>query len=389
VSNETSTYVVIGAGLFGAATAWQLAAQGHEVTVLEQATPAHVGGSSHGSARIFRYAYPDPLYARLVVEAKPCWEELERLAGIELVNATGALDFGEQREPAGLARVLEGVGVEHELLDIAAASERWPGFCFDTAVLWHPGAGVIDAQSAVAAMLAQAEKVGASLRSGWSVESVEAHPSGYTLTSTAGDTLVAERVVVCAGGWLPELRDRLSLPQGFASRMPALGVSQEQAFHFPYAARGDAADVDTAGQGWPSFVHKSRQIQAYGLPGGRDAGFRGQKVAEFGGGRLLPGASSQDGVVDPTNRRRVTAYVEEHLPGLVSEPYAETTCLFTSTPDQNFVIDRADGITVVSACSGHGAKFAPLLGAMVADLASQPHDRPDSAVVPLEFRLQA
>lgn len=127
-----------------------------------------------------------------------------------------------------------------------------------------------------------------------------------------------------------------------------------------------------------THIDMSPAIQVYGLPGGRDAEGRGQKVAEFNGGRILRSASTQDGVVDPANRARVVDYVRARLPGLVPEPYAETTCLFTNTPTEDFVIDGVDGITVVSPCSGHGAKFAPLLGRIVADAVTGRPGVPDA-----------
>ena len=132
---------------------------------------------------------------------------------------------------------------------------------------------------------------------------------------------------------------------------------------------------------WPTFIHKSSEIPTYGLPGGRDAGFRGQKIAEFLGGRRIASAADQDGVVDPTNRARVVEYVEQYLPGLVPEPYAETTCLFTSTPTEDFVVDGVEGITLVSPCSGHGAKFAPLIGNIAADVATGAGRAPDRFTV--------
>lgn len=383
---HTSKYAVIGAGLSGAATAWQLAARGQEVTLLERATPAHHGGSSHGSARIFRYAYPEPLYTRLVLEARRMWDELERLGDVELITTTGALDFGELRHPERLAQVLAELGVEHELFEVDEAAARWPQFRFDTPALWHPGAGVIDAQTAVETMVDLAIAHGARLLTEWTVKAVEPAQAGNRVVSSTGDDVLAEQVVVCAGGWLPELLGSLSLPSGFVTQMPQLQVRQEQAFHFPYRDQ-PGVEGGSAAVPWPTFIYKSRQIQSYGLPGGRDAEFRGQKVAEYNGGKPLASASLQDGIVDPDNRRRMVSFVEERLPGLVAEPYAETTCLFTNTPDENFVLDRAEGITLVSPCSGHGAKFAPLIGEMAADLASQATGSTPPSTVPGEFRL--
>ncbi|MFJ6281487.1 FAD-dependent oxidoreductase [Pseudarthrobacter oxydans] len=373
----SSDYVVVGAGLAGAATAWQLAARGHQVAILERNIPASHDGSSHGSARIFRYAYPDPFYTRAVVESKSLWDGLSAACGTPLITPCGAVDYGPTRNPGLLASVLADEGIEHQLLSAAEARQRWPQFAFDTDVLWHPGAGVIDAETAVNAMVSLAVERGARLLTGWELESLSRQGGGYRLHSTTGRTYDAGNVVVSAGGWLPALLGGLSLPAGFVAGLPEITVRQEQAFHFRYRDNGfadhapeyhDGGAASGAG-GWPTFIHKAAGIQAYGLPGGRDAGFAGQKVAEYNGGRLIPSAAQQTGAVDPANRRRVVEYVQRYLPGLDPEPYAETTCLFTNTPSEDLLIDRVDNLTVLSPCSGHGAKFAPLLGRWAADLA--------------------
>ncbi len=366
---NSSKYAVIGAGLAGAATAWSLARRGHEVTVVERTQPAAHDGSSHGSARIFRYAYPDAFYTRLVVQARTAFDELERVSGRQLITPTGSLDFGSVRDPKALAVVLESVGVEHELLSLAEARLRWPQIAVDTEVLWHPGAGVIDAESTVLAMLDAAGRDGAQVLTGWPVRRVVGTAHGYRLESD-GDTLDAERIVVAAGGWLPALLDDLPLPAAFRALLPPLQVSQEYAYHFPYR--------DGLGETvWPTFIHKDEAIQTYSLPGGRDAGYHGQKLAEYNGGRTIPSALDSDGVIDPANRARIVEYVQRYLPGLVPEPYAETTCLFTNTPTEDFLVDGVDGITLLSPCSGHGAKFAPVIGDIAADAATGATPVPD------------
>jgi sarcosine oxidase len=375
---ETIEYAVVGAGLSGAATAWQLAARGHDVALLERSTPAHDAGSSHGSARIFRYAYPDEFYTGLVQDAKIGWDELARLSGKQLITPTGAVDFGAIRQPERLAGVLAARGIDHELLTPEEAHRRWPQIAFDSQVLWHPDAGVIDAHESVAAMVSQAVTHGAELHNNWAVASITASNGGYLLTSADGRTLRAANVIVAAGGWLPQLLGSLALPSSFLAGIPRIEVRQEQAYHFPYADRADAGSSP-----WPTFIHKREGWQAYGLPGGRDAGFRGQKVAQYNGGKILPSAAEQDGQINQDNRRRVIEYVTQYLPGLVPEPYAETTCLFTNTPTEDFILDRADGITILSPCSGHGAKFAPLIGRLAADLATGAGPGPD------QFRLAA
>jgi sarcosine oxidase len=373
---ESSDYVVVGAGLAGAATAWQLAARGHQVTLLERDVPATHDGSSHGSARIFRYAYPDPFYTRAVLESKALWDRLAAETGTELITPFGAVDYGPRRQPGLLAGVLADAGIEHELLSADEARSRWPQIVFDTDVLWHPGAGVIDAETSVNAMVALAAHGGARVLTGWNLDRIERRAdtagAGFRLHSATGETIDAGNVVISAGGWLPRLLECLPLPAGFLAGLPELTVRQEQAFHFRYRE-----DSGFSGSNWPTFIHKADDIQTYGLPGGRDADFAGQKVAEYNAGPRIPSAVQQTGVVDPANRARVVDYVRHCLPGLDPEPYAETTCLFTNTPNEDFLIDRADNLTIVSPCSGHGAKFAPLIGQWAADLATGEGPVPD------------
>ncbi|GAA1958156.1 FAD-dependent oxidoreductase [Agromyces allii] len=366
---ESATYAVIGAGLTGAAAAWRLAQSGADVIVLERDVPASALGSSHGSARIFRYAYPDPFYARLVMQAKPGWDELEAASGRRLITPSGSLDFGAVRDPRGLARVLAATGVEHELLGSAEAQARWPQLDFDTEVLWHPGAGVIDAERSVETMLELAQVAGAEVRLRWEAATVRRASTGYLVTSATGETVHAQQVIVAAGGWLPALLDGLDLPTGFLDALPQFEVRQENAFHFRYRdERQQGETPPDAATSWPTFIYKGEDIQTYSLPGGRDADFRGQKIAEYNAGRVIPSARDQDGVIDAANRARVVGFVERFAPGMAPEPYAETTCLFTNVPRDDMIIDRAEGITVVSPCSGQGAKFAPLLGELVLDL---------------------
>lgn len=394
VTGLQTDVLVIGAGLSGSAAAWKLTELGYDVIVVDRDVPASDRGSSHGSARILRYAYPDPLYTGLMVEAKKGWDELERRNGRRLVTPSGSLDVGGLRDPEELARVLDGAGVENELLSADVAADRWPGLSFDPAltgsdkVLWHPDAGVINAEATVTAQLAEAKKSGAAVLEHWEAASVRrlgAHRSGYTVTSTTGETIEAGQVVVAAGGWVADLLSAADLPDAFLANLPSVEVSQENAYHFPYRDEADCGPVaDGRASSWPTLISKSPDILVYSLPGGTDADFRGQKVAEYNAGHKMSSAADRDGRIDDANRERVTEYVRTMMPGLVPEPYAETTCLFTNLPDEDFLIDRVDGVTVVSPCSGHGAKFAPLIGDLTASLvAGDASGRPE---VPERFR---
>ncbi|MET4780566.1 FAD-dependent oxidoreductase [Glaciihabitans sp. UYNi722] len=373
--SDSTEFLVIGAGLAGAATAWQLAQGGRQVTIVERSTPANPWGSSHGSARIFRYAYENPLYTRLVVEARQGWDELEAAAGIELLTASGCLDFGSRHPLKLLQTSLRQASITHEMFDREQAAALWPSIASDGDVLWHPDAAVIDAEGAVRAMVAEAVAAGARVITDYAVGSVRRTDFGFQVSPEASDTsdslrarnvINADRVIVAAGSWLPGLLAGLPLSKGFLNRMPRLEVRQEQVFHFPYRDQAEGAR-DSDGFGWPTFIHQTEEIHAYGLPGGRDADFRGQKIAEFNGGRVLSSAADRDDRIDAANRLRMIAYVKHHFPGLIPDPYAEATCVFTNTPTEDFVVDGEDGLLILSPCSGHGAKFAPVIGRIAAD----------------------
>ncbi|WP_440081658.1 FAD-dependent oxidoreductase [Streptosporangium sp. LJ11] len=355
---------VIGAGLTGSATAWELARRGHAVTLIEAYDVGHRRGSSHGTSRIYRRAYADPEYVRLTGLAGERWRELENDTGTALLRVTGGVDLGAGRDPEGIARLLAEAGVPHELLSPGAAAERWPFMRFEGPVLHHPEAGTADADAAVAAAVNRAAELGAQVLTGVRFTDAEPLPCGRVRLRTEGPEVTAATVVVAAGPWLPELAGRLGVPVG----LPPLRVTQQQVFHFR------SRDPDAR---WPVFVHTDGP-QIYGLPSGGDGGSRpAVKVAQHDAGRPVT-ATARDGVVDPASRAVVTAHVRRWLPGLDPAPVSEASCLYTITPDEDFVLDRVGPVVIASPCSGHGAKFAPLIGQMTADLAlghTEPHPR--------------
>ncbi|MFE7275827.1 FAD-dependent oxidoreductase [Streptomyces sp. NPDC057623] len=352
---------VVGAGLMGAATAWQLARRGHEVTLIEAYAIGHKHGSSHGSSRIVRRAYADPFYVRLTGKAYEQWRELEDDSSTPLLRTTGGLDMGEERDPEAIADLLAAAGVPHEVLGPEAASERWPYIHFTGPVLHHPDAGVVNADETVAACVRRAVEHGARAITGTRVTGIDVRGGEKALLHTDdGREIVADTVVIAAGSWLPDLELPVPLPQ--------LRVTQQQVFHF----RQRDPSVR-----WPTLIWDG-ELHLYGLPSGSDGGpFPAVKVAEHDRGTPTT-ARTRDRVVDPASRTRVSGFVRERLPGLEPDPVAEATCLYTTTPDEDFVLDRHGPFVIASACSGHGAKFAPLIGAMAADLATghaDPHPR--------------
>ena len=328
----------------GASTAWSLARRGRSVVLLEQFGPGHTRGSSHGGSRIYRLAYPDPVYIDLARAAREEWRELEAETGAELLIRTGSVDHGHAASVRDLAAVLVTRHVRHEMLDPDEAASRWPGMRFDGPVLHQPDGGRVMADRAWSLLIERFEQLGGTMR--WNTPARAVEPAGDgARVLTDDETYEAPAVVVAAGGWVESLlAAHISLPE--------LIVTQESAFHF-------APHESTE---WPSFIHHA-PVAIYGLetPG------EGVKVAEHHSGAAVS-AESRDFVVDADARARVTDFVAEWLPGLDPAPVTEVTCLYTNTVNEDFILDRVGPIVVVSPCSGHGFKFAPAIGRMAANL---------------------
>jgi len=265
----------------------------------------------------------------------------------------GGIDHGRLRDPERIATVLAAAAVPHELLPPEEAARRWPGLRFDGPVLFHPEAGTVDAAGAVTAFLERAAARGGDIRYHHVVRRLTVLGDRAVRLETDRGTITARRAVIAAGAWVAGLLGGL-VP------LPELTVTQQQVFHFPRR--------DPAAPPWPVVVHKD-DLNTYSLPGGRDGGpLDGRKIAEHDAGRATT-ADTRSGLVDPAARDRLTAYVREWLPGLVPEPFNEATCLYTTTPNDDFLLDRSGPLVVCSPCSGHGAKFAPLIGELATDLA--------------------
>lgn len=355
--------VIVGAGLAGAAAAWSLSRRGRSVILLEQFAAGHSSGSSHGSARIVRRAYGDGLYTTLTGRAFELWREVEHASGETILRMYGGLDFGPRRNVAAVAGHLAAAGVPHEVLPAQEAERRWPGMRFEGEVVYHPQAGTMDAALAVSTLVALS---GADVR--YDSRAVAVSSAGEVALAD-GTSLTAGVVVVAAGGWVgPLLSSVIALPP--------LQVTQQQIFHFPR--------LDTGLPPWPSVIHESASAAVYHLAGGRDGGpGDDRKIGEHDGGAACT-ADDRTWTVTPESRRRAVDYVRRWLPGLSPQPRSEATCLYTETPSEDFLLDRVGPLVVCSPCSGHGAKFAPLIGEMVADLVDG-----SGAAVPPRFRLAA
>lgn len=347
--------IVIGGGAMGAATAWHLARAGREVMLLEQFEAGHAHGSSHGATRNFNTAYTDPHLQQLVQEAYRWWKELESEAGEVLLDLVGLTNHG-----AGVAEsdveALRAMGAAAHLLTPQEAHERWPGICFDTRVLHLPMAGRVRADDAVAALHSRASAEGCETLLSTPVLSLMPGATGENVeVVTAEVTYLARRVVVTAGAWVGALLDGV-VP------LPALRVTEEQPSHFTPLAQTE----------WPSFNHfPAPGVAAY-------EGWPGIVYGMFTPGDGVKAGWHQAGpVVSPEARpgplgwmaSSLSRYAEQWLPGVDPADPRPVECLYTSTEDSRFVLERFGPIVVGSGFSGEGFKFTPAIGRRLADLA--------------------
>lgn len=341
--------VVVGAGVNGAATAWWAARSGLDVVLLDRFEAGHDRGSSHGGVRIFRFAYPQAEYVALAQQARRLWRLVEEETGETLLEETGGIDFGWQPGVAATAAALAAAGAPHELLGPQEAAERFAGFAFDGPVLFHPNGGRSWAARSVAALTRAAAAHGAEVRFEEPVERIEVR-GDEALAHTATDTFRTGRLVVAAGAWVADLLAGL-VP------LPRLRVTLEQPAHFRPLEDGLR---------WPSFIEHAADaaFSTYGLfePG------VGVKLGEHQvGPEVHPDRRGFE--PDPVALARVSAHARRMLPGVEPIPVAVDTCLYTTTDDDDFVIDRVGPITVASACSGHGFKFGPATGRLIVEVA--------------------
>ena len=359
---HTAPVVVIGAGVVGAATAYALTARGERVLLVEQHARGHHLGSSHGATRIFRQGYADQEYVALTTRALALWEALEAAAGEELIVRTGAVDHGRPEVVDAIAAALADADIPHESLTPEQAAARWPGIAFEGNVLTHASAGRIRSDRTIEVFLTLAEATGlADLRFDTRVTGLEDHGDDVTVTLSDGSAVRTASVVAAVGSWAPALVGGLLAGRG--AGLPAIRVTQEQPAHFP-SHLPDAA--------WPSFVHWADGDDVYGLltPG------EGVKVGFHGTGPVVD-PDHRDFTPVPTEAERLQAYVARYVPGVDATKPEFISCLYDNSPDEDFVIDRVGPLTVATGFSGHGFKFAPLLGEMLADLATGgvPHPR--------------
>ena len=322
---------VVGAGIMGSAAAYALARQGRDVVLLDQFRVGNNRGSSHGRSRIVRLAYPEVEFVELAKEAFAGWRALEEESGQELLELNGLLELVESSAQSS-ADALGAAGAEYELLDADGAESRWPvGVPDGWTVLFQPEAGIVRADLAHRAFVDGALAHGARLEEETRVDSL--------------DELDAKVIVVTTGPWVGE----------FFPDLPVRTTRETVAyFRREGAALPAVAQLDPETRGHLIY---SLHDPLHGLKAG----------VHHGGAAVGP---DEPGEPDPAVVERVAEWIARTYPDADPHPVGAETCMYTTTPDEHFILERRGKVVIGSACSGHGFKFAPAIGNRLAALAA-------------------
>jgi sarcosine oxidase len=348
---------VIGLGGFGSAAAYWLARSlGDEVLGLEQFELGHGHGASQDHSRIVRLSYHRPDYVRLARRALETWSQVVSDAGERLVHQTGGLDLAPPGAAIGLDEYIASMTacrVPFEQLDAAEVMRRWPQWRISDATrgLFQADAGFVDPSLATRAHQRLARELGAALIERTPVTGLR-WTGGEAEVMTADGAYRAGAVVLATDAWTNELLEPLG------QRLP-LTVTREQVTYFE-ATDAEAFMPDR----FPIWIWMDVP-SFYGFP---TYGQPGPKIGEDVGG-VETTARTRSYDPDPAGLERSNAFVAEHLPGMHGREILTKTCLYTMTPDRDFVLDSLPGMPGVHLCLGaaHGFKYASVLGRILAE----------------------
>jgi len=351
---------VIGLGGTGSAALRFLAGAGHKVTGYERFQIGHRRGSSHGNSRIIRYAYPDPLYTNLMTAAFPLWESLCEKTGRDLMVKCGGVTFAPDGHPelAATIAALTSAGVAHTVMSSGDAMQRFPAFRFsnDEVVVFHADAGFLRSGEIVEAQVALARDSGAEVRAGVQVVDVRESQTDVFVRTACGNISFYDKVIVAGGAYLPMLFPEVGLP---------LTVTRQQ---ITYVGLEDATKHHCAHERMPVWIDASTYW--YGFP--TDGRMDGVKIARHQMGDVVD-PLVDDRAVRGGDDDAALRVAENRIGGVSGQVVHSEVCLYTNTPNEDFIFDTAPGgnnVLLVSGCSGHGFKFTILLGKAAATWAT-------------------
>ena len=351
--------IVIGVGGIGSAALYNLSRRGVKALGLDRFPPGHDRGSSHGGTRIIRQAYMEhPDYVPLAQRSYELWQQLSAEHTGALYTEAGFLQVGPSKGPVirGVLKSAREHDLDVESLSAGEVERRFPAFRVPGTMtgVFEKRAGFLAVEACVRAYAGEAVRLGATLRSDEPALSWNAEGGGFAVTTRQGSYSAAS-LIITAGAWAPVLLAELGVPFEVRRKSLFWFAAQEPT----YALSG----------GCPCFFFEASNGLFYGFPS-IDA--FGVKAAEHSGGQPVENPLDVDRELYPEDQAQVEEFLRAHLPGVSRECTKHSVCLYTMTPDEHFVVDRHpahERVAFAAGLSGHGFKFAPVLGEALADLA--------------------
>jgi monomeric sarcosine oxidase len=352
--------LILGMGGVGSMAAWRLSAAGHTVIGIEQFQLDHDLGSSFGESRIVRSAYPDPFYTALMADSFALWDELSAaFPDQDLVRRTGGIVFAprDDKELRASMMSLRGASIRFAMLGLVEVADRYPAFRLSSSemALYDPTMGYARASRCVTAAVSLAKANGAEIREGCTAAGIECVGGEIVVTTRYRERIFADGLILSAGPWTAPIIASLDMPL-------SLTVTRQPYMHFEPTGHEKMLDANR----FPVWIDLGASM--YGLPLLGDV--PGLKVASHERGDLTS-AETVDRIVSPPERDALRAYAKERIPWVGTRTVCEQVCLYTSTPDNDFIVDRIRELpnsVVVAGLSGHGFKFVPLLGDIAAKM---------------------
>jgi sarcosine oxidase len=346
--DEKFDVVIVGAGIFGLATALELRRRGLAVAAVDRLGSGHPATSSTGRSRSIRVAYDHPFYVNLAIAALAGWRRLERETGRTILHLNGQVDFGPAEKLEGLAAAVRNAGARIETCEGAALRRRLPELTIrpNEIGLFHADAGTVLADNGIASLLAAVAANGARIFAPEQVEHIDL--DGSPTVVTAHRRLAAENIVVSAGPWSGALLASIGIHLPLS---PA--IAQVTFLDAPsMVERPSIAEWQASGDGG---------VYGHAVPG------IGYKVAYSAG---APGwnPDATEWAPDIEEERRLLEWLARRMPRAPAKVFLTQRHPWTMTPDADFIVDKRGPVTVACGCSGHAFKFGPALGGLVADV---------------------
>lgn len=375
---DSCDVVIVGLGAMGSATLYSLAQRRVRVIGIDRFNPPHEQGSSHGESRVFRLAYyEDPAYVPLLRLALKEWRKLEAHTGEQVLKVTGILEAGFPGAPDVAGSLTSSIehGLRHEILGAAEVNKRFPAFRLpgDWDCVFQPDGGVLLPEKAIRLLLSAAQTLGAHVRINTGVWDIRPRQNRVEVVLESGHIIESGSVVIAAGPWITQLVPEL-VPHLQLTRQPLVWF---QPTH-PHLVKHDCM---------PVFSLQTEHDSVYGFP---DLFGSGVKVASHLSGGNISSADDSRAAVSDAEKAALQATLQRYVPAAAGAARHATTCVYTRATDEHFVLGlhpEHPKIVVASPCSGHGFKFASIIGEVLADLATtQRTDKPIDLFRPERFR---